>query len=83
MFSEGTRSGYCEIENDEQYKTIIHPHSTLQKRMVHDLHEKCGVPIAECGLSEIKQFQTHLTEYQINIVSKERQNLIILPALTQ
>ena len=41
------------------------------------LYERCSVPIAECGLSEVKQFQTHLTEYQINIVSKEHQNSII------
>jgi hypothetical protein len=35
------------------------------------------VPIACCGLDEVKQFQTYLADYQINIVSKEHQNSII------
>ena len=68
----------AKLENDQQYKTITNSNSsTLQTRLAHELHEKCNVPIAECGLSEVKQFQTHLTEYQINIVSKEHQNSII------
>ena len=59
-------------------RTIAGSHtSTLQTRLAHELHERCSVPITECGLSEVKQFQTHLTEYQINVVSKEHQNSII------
>lgn len=44
---------------------------------MNELHESCNVPLAESGLSQVKQFQTHLTEYQINIVSKEYQSSII------
>ena len=67
----------AKLENDDQFKTIINSGRTLQSRLAYELHERCGVPIAECGLSEIKQFQTRLTEYQINIVSKEHENTII------
>jgi hypothetical protein len=41
------------------------------------LHQKADVPIATCGLDEVKLFQTYLSDYQINIVSKEHQNSII------
>jgi hypothetical protein len=50
--------------------------------MAHDLHEKAGVPIGSCGIDEVKQFQAYLTDYQINIVSKEHQkNLSFFPDL--
>ncbi len=67
----------AKLENDDQYKAIIKSGRALQSRLAYELHERCDVPIAECGLSEIKQFQTRLAEYQINIVSKEHQNSII------
>ena len=41
------------------------------------MHEKAGVPIGKCGLEEVKQFQRYLSEYQINVVSKDHQNSII------
>ena len=34
-------------------------------------------PQVPCGLDEVKQFQTYLSEHQINIVSKDHQNSII------
>ena len=49
----------------------------MQTRLAHDLHQKAGVPIGSCGIEEVKQFQTYLTNYQINIVSKEHQNSVI------
>ena len=49
----------------------------MQTRLAYDLHEKAGVPIGSCGIDEVKQFQAYLTDYQINIVSKEHQNSII------
>ena len=68
----------AKLKNDQQYRTITNTHtSTLQTRLAHELHERCSVPIAECGFSEVKQFQTHLTDYQISIVSKKHQNSII------
>ena len=60
----------AKLENDEQYKTLTHPHSTLQTRLAHELHEKCNVPIAESGLSEVKQFQTHLTDIKLILFLK-------------
>ena len=68
----------AKLENDQQYRTITNTYtSTLQTRLAYELHERCSVPIAECGLSEVKQFQTHLTDCQIGIVSKEHKNSII------
>ena len=49
----------------------------MQTRLAHDLHEKANVSIGPCGLEEVKQFQTYLSDYQINIVSKDHQNSII------
>ena len=39
--------------------------------------KKPGGPVGPCGLDEVKQFQIHLTDHQINIVSKEHQNSIL------
>ena len=49
----------------------------MQTRLAHDLREKANVSIGPCGLEEVKQFQTYLSDYQINIVSKDHQNSII------
>ena len=35
------------------------------------------MPITRCGSDEVKQFQTQLTDYQINVVSKKHQKSII------
>ena len=59
----------AKIENDSRYKSIIDHRWPMQKRLAQELHEKAGVPIGECGIDEVKQFQTYLTEYEINIVS--------------
>ena len=66
----------AKIENDSRYKTIIDHRRSMQTRLAHDLHEKANVSIGPCGL-EVKQFQTYLSDYQINIVSKDHQNSII------
>ena len=49
----------------------------MQTRLAYDLHQKANVSIGPCGLHEIKQFQTYLSEYQINIVSKDHQNSVL------
>ena len=67
----------AKIKNDSRYKTISDHRRSMQTRLAHNLHEKAGVPIGKCGLEEVKQFQTYLSEYQINIVSKDHQNSII------
>ena len=67
----------AKIENDNRYVNIRDGRSSTQERLAYALHEHCGVPIRRCGLDEVKQFQTQLTDYQINVVSKEHQNSII------
>ena len=67
----------AKIENDNRYRYIPGHRKPLQARLALDLHEKANVSIGLCGLDEVKQFQSYLTEYQINIVSKEHQNSII------
>ena len=45
-----------------------------------ELHTKAKVPMGpSCGLEEVKMFQKHLTEYEINIVSANHDNAIIHP----
>jgi hypothetical protein len=65
------------IENDNRYISIKDSRGPIQKRLAYYLHQKAGVEIGSCGLDEVKQFQTYLADYQINIVSKEHQNSII------
>jgi hypothetical protein len=65
------------IEKDSRDRQIRNPERPLQERLACELHEKAGVPIGVCGMSEVKQFQAYLTEYEINIVSKEHQNAIV------
>jgi hypothetical protein len=67
----------AKIENDSRYKSIIDHRWPMQACLAHDLHQKACVLIGKCGIDEVKQFQTYLTNYQINIVSKEHQNAII------
>ena len=39
--------------------------------------KNADVPLGPCGKIEVKKFQTCLSDYQINIVSKEHQNSIL------
>jgi hypothetical protein len=68
----------AKIENDSQYKTITDHRWPMQARLAHELHQKASVSIGKCGIDEVKQFQTYLVDYQINIVLKEHQNAIYL-----
>jgi hypothetical protein len=67
----------AKIENDCRYKSISDFRCSLQTLLAHDLHEKAGVPLGSCGIDRVRQFQAYLTDYQINIVSKEHQNSTI------
>jgi hypothetical protein len=58
----------AKIENDSRYKSIIDHRNLLQGRLAHDLHQKANVLIGKCGINEVKQFQTYLNDYQINII---------------
>ena len=65
------------IEKDSRDRQIRNSERPLQERLACELHERAGVPIGACGMSEVRQFQAYLTEYEINIVSKEHQNAIV------
>ncbi|CAB3995103.1 DNA polymerase [Paramuricea clavata] len=49
----------------------------MQTCLARELHQKVAVPLGPCGLDEVKRFQTYLSDYQINIVSKDHQNALI------
>jgi hypothetical protein len=67
----------AKIENDSRDRQIRNHRRPMQARLARELHEKASVPVGSCGIDEVKQFQTYLAGYQINIVSKEHQNAII------
>ena len=61
----------AKIDCDSRYKMIANHRKPLQARLAQELHQKADVPLGPCGMDEVKRFQTYLTEYQINIVSKD------------
>ena len=65
------------VDNDEQNAYIKNTRGPLQSNLAHELHEKAGVPLGQCGIQEVKKFETYLTDYQVNIVSKEHLNSLI------
>ncbi|CAB4022845.1 Hypothetical predicted protein, partial [Paramuricea clavata] len=67
----------AKIENDSRDRQIRNPERPLQTRLARELHQNAAVPLGPCGLDEVKQFQTYLSNYQINIVSKDHQNALI------
>jgi hypothetical protein len=67
----------AKIDNDPQYTSIVNHCRAFQTRLAQELHKKAAVPLGPCGLDEVKQFQAYLSDYQINIVSKEHQNSLI------
>ena len=67
----------AKIEKDSRYKSIVDHRWPLKTRLAHDLHEKANVSIGPCCLEEVKQFQTYLSNYQIDIISKDHQNSVL------
>ena len=67
----------AKIENDPSYKSIVDHRWPMQARLAQELHENAKVPLGPCGIDEAKQFQAYLSDYQINIVSKEYGDKII------
>ena len=49
----------------------------MQTRLAQELHQKANVPRGTCGIEEVKQFQIYMSDYQINIVSKEHNDAIL------
>ena len=68
------------IDKDKRYKLLADSRCPAQREAAFDLHEKAGVSMGPCGISEVKQFQKYLTGYEINIVSMEDGNTIIHPS---
>ena len=64
-------------DNDPPDRHIRMSDRPLQTRLAQELHQNAGVLPGPCGLDQTKQFQAYLTNYQINIVSKEYGNNII------
>ena len=67
------------IEKDPKYAQIINPKCYYQLDKALDLHQAANVPLRPCGLNEVEQFQQHLTNYQIIVVSGDHNNAIIYP----
>ena len=67
----------AKLDNDPQYKYVADHQKPMQTRLARELHQNAGVPLRPCGIEQAKQFQAYLTEYQINIVSKEYEKKII------
>ena len=69
----------AKIEKDPMYKSLRDPEKTVQGKKARELHELANVPLGPCGIPEVKMFQKHLTDYEINIVSAEHNSSIIHP----
>ena len=64
------------IHNHTQWNNIRQGRK-IQEELARDLHRKAGVPLASCGIDEVKQFQKVLPDFQIIILSKEHFNSVI------
>ena len=67
------------IEKDPKYEQIRKSDNYIQLDRALDLHVAANVPLAPCGMNEVKSFQNYLTNYQIVIVSGDHDNSIIYP----
>ncbi len=67
------------VDKDKRYKLLADHRKPTQENAARELHQKAGVPFGPCGISEVKQFQKYLPEYEINIVSMEHGESIIYP----
>ncbi|XP_028517608.1 uncharacterized protein LOC110247906 [Exaiptasia diaphana] len=67
----------AKLSNDPAVKQIANSRRPLQRRLAEQLHHDAGVLIGPCGLEEVKRFQEHLQDYQINIVSAHLFNAVI------
>ncbi|MEW8544218.1 MAG: hypothetical protein AB2693_11855, partial [Candidatus Thiodiazotropha sp.] len=66
----------AKIDRHDQWNNIRQGRH-IQEQLAKELHEKAGVPLKQCGIDEIKQFQLVLQNYQILVISKEHFNGII------
>ncbi|XP_013396770.1 uncharacterized protein LOC106163657 [Lingula anatina] len=59
----------AKADNDPEYATIVNKRCREQLERAQDLHTRAGVPLGPCGVPEIKQFQSYLSNYQISVFS--------------
>ncbi len=69
----------AKADGDKRYGLLLDHRRPAQRKAACELHEKAGVPLGPCGIPEVKQFQKHLPEYEINIVSMDHGDSIIYP----
>ncbi|CAB4032171.1 Hypothetical predicted protein [Paramuricea clavata] len=67
----------AKLDKGPHYEAIRKPNRAMQSRLARELHESAGVSLGSCGIPEIKQFQAALSDYQINVISKEHLNALI------
>ena len=67
------------VDKDKRYKLLTDHRKPAQEKAARKLHREAGVPFGPCGIPEVKQFQKHLPEYEINIVSMDHEDSIIYP----
>ena len=67
----------AKLDDDPQYKSIVDNRWAMQMRLAQELHTNADVPLGSCRIEQAKLFQAYLTEYQINVASKEYNNNII------
>ena len=66
------------IEKDPKYRQIADSRRPVQLDRALDLHQAANVPFGRCGMDEVKLFQQYLINYQIIVVSEDR-NIIYPP----
>ena len=64
------------IEEDDRWNSIRQGRK-IQERLALELHELADVPVQDCGIEEVKQFQIAMPDYQIFVVSAEHLNAIV------
>ncbi len=69
----------AKVDGDKRYKVLADHRKPPQRKAAYELCKKAGVPPGPCGIPEVEQFQKHLPEYEINIVSMDHGNTIIYP----
>jgi len=64
------------VEKNPRWNSI-RQRQDIQRELAVKLLERANVPLCECGIEQVKQFQDVLPNYQIHILSKEHFNAIV------
>ena len=74
--ARATITAKAKLDQHEAYQRIRKGRG-IQGDLAKELHEWANVPIGQCGIEEIKQFQSVLPGYQIHVVSRDHFNAMI------